>query len=110
MIANIGPLYEATIIQKLPNKRHRTKRIRFFVPSGAKRVFFELHPEYNKPDYAVIIRCVDERLGCVKGLNIGLSILDSTLAWVQREYPKAEDRKRLAKHLTEYAKKIKSQL
>ena len=97
--------YEATIYQKLPNSRHRTKRIRFMVPDKSRQIFFQRHPEYHKPEYFVTAGLF-QHMSCVRYFPGEIGSLDSMLAYIQRIYSDAKERKLLAEHLARYAKNI----
>ena len=79
--------YEATIYHKLPNNRHKTKRIRFSVPDQSRQIFFQRHPEYHKPEYWVTVRQFSH-MSCIRYFPGEIDSLDSWLAWIQRIYPK----------------------
>jgi hypothetical protein len=101
--------YEATIWQKLPNNRHRTKRIRFHVPDKSRQIFFANHPEYKKPGYFVTISFFSH-MNCVSYFPGQIGHLDSMIAYIQRTFPDAKERKWLTEHLVAYAKNIEQGL
>lgn len=97
--------YEATIYHKLPNNRHKTKRIRFSVPDQSRQIFFQRHPEYHKPEYWVTVRQFSH-MSCIRYFPGEIDSLDSWLAWIQRIYPEEKERRWLAEHLRAYAENI----
>jgi hypothetical protein len=99
--------FEARIHQKLPNNRHRTKRIRFMVPDKSRQIFFQRHPEFNKPEYLVTVNLFWHK-SCIRYFPSEMNNLDSMLSWIQRIYPDAKAQ--LAEHLAKYAKNIEQML
>jgi hypothetical protein len=98
---------EALVYQKLPNKRHRTKRIRFQAPDRAYVEFFRQHPEYNNSGYTVYITR-PEHMSCIHKLRVDMIDLDSTVNWLRQRYPDAKDQAAISGHLRKLAQNQKN--
>lgn len=110
-MATDGTVYEFIITQRLEPNRYRQKRIRFQIDDlgAAKEIFFTRHSEYAEPGFYVSVRHLNPSgHGCIlPDFTSALKDLDSELDWVKRHYPEKKYQQLLAKHLIEYAKKIK---
>ena len=106
-----GTIYEFIIKQFLTTTRYREKRIRFAVDDldAAKKIFFAKHPEYSESGFYVSARRMNQSgHGCIlPDFKSAQKDLDSELDWLRRNFPEKREQQLLAKHLIEYAKKIK---
>jgi hypothetical protein len=97
--------YIATVYQKLPNNRHRTKHIWFQVKDRSYVEFFRRHPEFNDLQFSVIIGPF-EHASCIRRPEIEMAELDWKIQRFTRLFPSPRQQKILAKHLLKMAKRI----
>jgi hypothetical protein len=75
----------------------------------ARETFLERRPEFDNKRYEVWVTNIGNRYGDVYSFTGDLDSIDSMLMRFQKRYSELKDRKHLAKHLADYAKKIKVQ-
>ena len=99
--------YEVVVIERLEGNRRRYKKFRFMYkpPDLAKEEFLKRHPEFNDLKYQVGVRDISNRLGCCFGAADILEI-ESNLEWYLGRTEDPRQRRRIAKFLVRFAKKI----